>query len=60
MGIGNNQTMILLDFHLQSTVQFLRLGDVIQQGIIVTLFQGLQRDDLGLNANTEVGIGAFL
>ena len=60
MIVSNDQPAVLFDFDLKPTVQFDRLDNIIQRGIFLTLFQSLQRNDLGFHTGTELGIRAHL
>ena len=60
MVIGNHQTAVLPDFDLKPAVQFYRLGDIVQNGIVFTLSQSLYRYNVGLDAGTKPGIRMLL
>ena len=58
--VGDDESKILLDLGFESAVQFLRLGDVFEEGIPVAFLQCLHRYNIRLHADTEVGVGALL
>ena len=64
MVVGNNQASVFLYDDLNRSVigqvDDFGLGNVVEYGSFITLFQSLDRDDVGIDAGIELGIRVFL